>query len=268
MKHARGTGWEEIVRGVLIVVGLCMVAFAVMADQQWQSEYESNMHAVQSASVVKTEVTEETAMSTPKPVSNDEVLMFIQDAQAKATAVAAQQDKMQEYIAAYSTDENKLADIQASMDALKVYSSEQAFYDWAWYSWSDEFTGISWSGFAAQDATGADVPVVWLCQNDAGDVLAYATAVYHGDTGMFTDFSKATTNVGMAYLPYETAETAQEDQSTEDFLSDVKDLLQDNDALPEQMGGDYDLGAQPLNPVPAGDGTGVGTDLSSDEEVS
>ena len=44
-------------------------------------------------------------------------------------------------------------------------------------------------------------------------------------------------------------------------MDDLKDLLEKNGILPEEMGGDFDLSQKGSDRVPAGEGTGVGSGI-------
>lgn len=254
-------------KSVVTGTGLCLLVAAVMLGQLWQGEYQEGLMDLEAQSASENQQPSGDIVGNQTDVAlfeDEEILVFIDEADAAAQAVAAAQNQMVEDVRVYaSSDASRLDSIKQQQEALKAYCTNTAFSSWLWYSWGEDWEGVSWTGVAAKDYAGTEVPVVWLCRTEDGRVLAYARAIYHADTGLFEAFQKGTTTLGMQMAPYEKADLdgTQDDRDVDEFMSDLTDLLDKNGILPESMGGDFDMAEQPEGPVPAGEGTGVGSGI-------
>lgn len=264
---------SDMMKNLVTGAGLLLLIGAVMVGQMWQGDYESRMAELQEQLPAAQQPSgtdgkdpgssDSGSVMETAEFTNDEILSFLDEAQTAADAVAGIENQMVVDLAAYGKDSSKLDDVSKAIDQKQVYCGDRSFYSWVWYTWHDLDSAIQWTGYVAKDYAGTEIPVVWLCRNTDGQILAYARAIYHAEKDQFESFAKGVTTIGMKFSAYEDSpsESDLDDREVEEFMDDLKDLLEKNGILPEEMGGDFDLSQKGSDRVPAGEGTGVGSGI-------
>lgn len=99
-------------------------------------------------------------------------------------------------------------EMSGGTEALQANAQETASYfdddsaNLVWYDY-DISQNYAWTFESTYSYDRDQIPVVWTCKTTSGELLASTTAMYHADTGKFTDVVYHVTTTGQSYIPVE-----------------------------------------------------------------
>lgn len=175
-----------IVFGIIVCIAIVFMRFnKINALQQTINKNATTIETLQSQLDGISESTTET------------VETIQQKLYSAATAGAKVADLQNNYRFIDISTETGIEDMQKNASEMDEYLEDTANRV-PWYGQSDEET--AWRFESTYSFSGDEVPVVWTCKSLSGELFAYATAVYHVDSGKFGDLEYHTTVIGSSHL--------------------------------------------------------------------
>lgn len=221
---------QSILKKAANAAGFVLLIFAVMTGQMWYGEYLDDLASIEHDAIGNVSgAIEETKTDAAASYTSDEIQSFVDAAQMAAQQTAQLQFEMWDVIQ-HESDETFYDAFMQAQDEMKMYSSEEDFYTWIWYSWDEErCEGVAWTGHSGRDMDESGVPVVWLCRDGDGRILAYASAWYQPVSGKFVSFQKGVTSVGVKAAPFESSYPEEDDENdTDGFLAGIDEILSED----------------------------------------
>jgi hypothetical protein len=201
---------EKVVKWAAVAVGLILIAiFSVRAVTLFtdyksdMAQYDLNVAELQKELLVQQVILDESSEGL-SAVSDSvhslaDVGITVADIQTKYAR--STNDYAQSQLYQHDTLD---ANIKSYRDALSQYFDLDDVY--LWFDWNLD-SKLAWTCVTNYDFVGNDFNVMWVCMSTSMNtvedpIYAYATAVYHVDTGRFTDLQTSLTRRGLEVVNY------------------------------------------------------------------
>ena len=201
---------EKAVKWITIVIGLVLIAIfsvrAVASVTDYKSNmarYDLNIAELQKELLVQQAILDESAQGlssvSDSVHSINDVGVKIAELQTKYAVTTNDYAKSQLY-----KHDLLDANIQKYQEALSAYFDFDDVY--LWFDWEDT-TNLTWICLTNYNFTGDTIDVLWVCRGSTrtsfeDPIYAYASALYHVDTGKFTDLRTGMTDKGATVVSY------------------------------------------------------------------
>lgn len=149
----------------------------------------------------------------------------------------------------------QLTAVAEQMDAY--LASSDTNYRTPWFSYDSSWRAVdsfSWTFTTTYSFQGSLVPVLWVCHNSTGQLVAYCTGTYASGDGTFYDLKVTVTTLGSQYAEAYTGQALADPESSvfpsedeEAVIEDTEDITEDSvDVLDEDVSADIvDEGGEP-----------------------
>lgn len=192
-------------KNVIIVFAIIVIATIVCGCILFfenRAVSEANAKSKENAETIEELKKQLSDVTTENEETVEEIQVKLNSASTAGNRMAELQNERREVEVGSNGWEEKSS---AITDEIKQYTDESNGIG-PWYGRTNAVK-CHWQFESTYSFSGNEIPAVWTCRNDGnGELLAYAMATYHADTGKFTDLDYHQTSVGATYLYQSTDE--------------------------------------------------------------
>ena len=188
-------------------VGICLVAITSVHVFTSYRDYSDKMTDYNNQYVsLRNEV--ESEVQNNKEITEDDVKTQLHSVKDVGVKIASNANRLQQlsssgYITSPNYSENDTREEQAEIaDVMRDYFGSKTILSTVWFAGDLSMLENQncWSFMNSYDFSEDIISVLWVCQDDDKNVLAYVTADYHADTDSFDNVSKHVTVIGNTYI--------------------------------------------------------------------